>query len=127
MVKILPLFKKNVIYITDYHGLESYQQLETHIQSMGECLSEDIVILDLDADRRIVSEELKKYDVPCVIGLSSLWTTEKVITALKYNCRAFLETEKIFSICNTITLILKYKLNVFDKSVMLVISSILAI
>ena len=125
MVKILPLFKKNVIYITDYHGLESYRQLQTHLQSTSECLSEDIVILDLDADRRIVSEELKKYAVPCVIGLSSLWTTEKVITALKYNCRAFLETEKIFSICNTITLILKDKLNVFDKSAMLVISSLL--
>ena len=125
MVKILPLFKKNVIYITDYHGLENYRQLQTHLQSMRECLSEDIVILDLDADRRIVLEELKKYAVPCVIGLSSLWTTEKVITALKHNCRALLETEKMFSICNTINLVLKYKIDVFDKSAMLVISSLL--
>ena len=112
MIKVFSLTNLNVEYITDYQGLAIFQQIQNYL-------------LPMDADKDIILSELQECAIFHRIALSSCWTLDKVIIALECNCLAFLENGNLTSINDTINLVTRHKVSVFDKSVIAIINSFL--
>ena len=125
MIKVFSLTNLNVEYITDYQGLAIFQQIQNYLLPINNGSLGNIAILDMDADKDIILSELQECAIFHRIALSSSWTLDKIITALECNCRAFLENGNLTSINDTINLVTRHKVSVFDKSVIAIINSFL--
>lgn len=84
MVKVFTFQKAKLVYITDNKGIPNYMQSLSSFKPTVVDILEDIYVIDMDADKSVVSYEAEKYSSYNTSCISSFhWTLEKVLSALE--------------------------------------------
>lgn len=120
MKHIIKYQNAEMIFFTDKGNVQSFSILPTSLN-----IIENVLVIDMASDYSNDKKEFFKNDISSIICLSSNWNIKKLLGAMNFNCKAFLENDSLSSIDKTIKLVQSCKTSVFDNIPFSILNSLL--